>query len=118
VLANIDETQLNGHPTHRLPNNVNICINYIEGEAMILNLDMEGIACSSGSACSSASLEASHVLAALGVPPELAHSSLRFTLGKSTTEEDIDRVLSALPRIAGKLRSMSPLYKKKADAAG
>lgn len=113
VLETIDEIQLNGHPTRRLPNNVNVCINYIEGEAMILNLDMEGIACSSGSACSSASLEASHVLAALGVPPELAHSSLRFTLGRSTSEEDVDTVLTALPRIVGKLRSMSPLYKKK-----
>ncbi len=114
VLENIDEVQLNGHPLMRLPNNVNVCINYVEGEAMILNLDMEGIACSSGSACSSASLEASHVLAALGVPPELAHSSLRFTLGRSTTEEDVDTVIAALPRIVGKLRSMSPLYKKKA----
>lgn len=114
VLKGIDEVRLNGHPRLRLPNNVNVCINYIEGEAMILNLDMEGIACSSGSACSSASLEASHVLAALGVPAELAHSSLRFTLGRSTTEEDIDTVLEALPRIVGKLRSMSPLYKKKA----
>lgn len=114
VLENIDETQLNGHPSRRLPNNVNVCINYIEGEAIILNLDMEGIACSSGSACSSASMAPSHVLAALGVPPELAHSSLRFTLGRSTSEGDIDTVLNALSRIVGKLRSMSPLYKKKA----
>jgi len=113
VLENIDEAQLNGHPTQRLPNNVNISINCLEGEALLLNLDMEGIACSSGSSCSSANLDPSHVLAALGVPPLLAHGSLRFTLGRSTTEDDIDTVIRVLLRIAGRLRSMSPPYKKK-----
>jgi cysteine desulfurase len=84
----------------------------VEGESMLLNLDMEGIACSTGSACSSASLEPSHVLAAIGLPHELMHGSLRFTLGKPTSEEDIDRVLMVLPAIVEKLRTMSPLYKK------
>ncbi|MHB8091558.1 MAG: cysteine desulfurase NifS [Syntrophales bacterium] len=113
VLDNIDETKLNGHPTQRLPNNVNITINYIEGEAMIMNLDMEGIACSSGSSCSSASSAASHVLAALGPSPSLPHGSLRFSLGKATTAEDIDTVLMILPRVVRNLRSLSPRYRKK-----
>ena len=113
VLENIDETRLNGHPTQRLPNNVNITINYIEGEAMLMNLDMEGIACSSGSSCSSASSEASHVLAALGVSPSLPHGSLRFSLGKATTEADIDTVLRVLPRSVRNLRSLSPLYRQR-----
>ncbi|MBW6486107.1 MAG: cysteine desulfurase NifS [Syntrophobacterales bacterium] len=113
VLDNIDETKLNGHPTQRLPNNVNITINYIEGEAMIMNLDMEGIACSSGSSCSSASSAASHVLEALGTLPSLPHGSLRFSLGKATTTEDIDTVLMILPRIVRNLRSLSPRYRKK-----
>jgi len=113
VLKNIEETQLNGHPLQRLPNNANIAINNIEGEALLLNLDMEGIACSSGSSCSSASLNASHVLAALGVPSLLAHGSLRFTLGRSTTTEDIDTAVAILARIVNRLRSMSPRYGKK-----
>ena len=113
VLDNIDETKLNGHATQRLPNNVNITINYIEGEAMVMNLDIEGIACSSGSSCSSASSAASHVLAALGPLPSLPHGSLRFSLGKATTAEDIDTVLMILPRIVRNLRSLSPRYRKK-----
>ncbi len=112
ILDNIDHTRLNGHPTKRLPNNVNVSVEYIEGESMILNLDMEGIACSTGSACTSSSLEPSHVLLALGLSHELAHSSLRFTLGRYTKEEEIDYVLELLPKIVSKLRSMSPLYKK------
>jgi cysteine desulfurase len=112
VLSGIEHTSLNGHSSKRLPNNVNICVEYIEGEAMILNLDMMGIACSSGSACSSTSMEPSHVLAAIGLPPESAHGALRFSLGRSTTEEDIDRVLEVLPGIVEKLRSISPLYNK------
>ncbi|TES87259.1 MAG: cysteine desulfurase NifS [Dehalococcoidia bacterium] len=111
VLENIDHARLNGHPQTRLPNNVNVSISYAEGEAMCLNLDREGICCSTGSACSSAATEPSHVLQALGLDPLQAHSSLRFSLGKWTTEEEIDRVLDVLPRIVSKLRAMSPLLK-------
>ncbi|RLC64557.1 MAG: cysteine desulfurase NifS, partial [Chloroflexi bacterium] len=107
----IDNIRLNGHPRKRLPNNVDISVDFIEGEAMLLNLDLEGICASTGSACSSASLEPSHVLLALGVPPEQAHGSLRFTLGRENTEEDVERVLEALPRIVAKLRAMSPFLK-------
>ncbi|MBI2329575.1 MAG: cysteine desulfurase NifS [Chloroflexi bacterium] len=111
LLERIDHTRLNGHPVMRLPNNVNISVDYVEGESMALNLDLEGICASTGSACSSASLEPSHVLLALGCPPEQAHGSLRFSLGKWTTEEEIERVLDILPRIVAKLRAMSPLLK-------
>ena len=113
ILDNIDHARLNGHPVKRLPNNVNISVEYIEGESMILNLDMEGIACSTGSACTSSSLEPSHVLLALGLSHELAHGSLRFTLGRYSKEEEIDYVLGVLPKIVHKLRSMSPLYQMK-----
>jgi cysteine desulfurase len=111
LLEQIDHTQLNGHPTKRLPNNINMSINYVEGESMVLNLDLDGIGTSTGSACSSSSLEPSHVLLAMGVAHEQAHGSLRFSLGKWTTEEDIHRVLEVLPRIVAKLRAMSPLLK-------
>lgn len=114
LLGKIDHTRLNGHPVERLPNNVNVCVQYIEGEAVVLRLDMNGIACSSGSACSSSSMEPSHVLKAIGVPLELAHGALRFSLGRHTSMDDIDRVLEVLPVIVEKLRSMSPLYKKAA----
>ncbi len=107
----IEHIHFNGHPVKRLPNNVNICVGFVEGESMVLNLDLEGICASTGSACSSASLEPSHVLSALGLPPEMAHGSLRFTMGKWTTDKDIDRVLEVLPRIVAKLRAMSPLLK-------
>jgi len=112
ILNKIDRTQLNGHPVKRLPNNVNISVEFVEGESMCLNMDMEGICASTGSACSSASLEASHVLLATGLDLVQAHGSLRFTLGKWTTDEEIDKVLEALPRIVTKLRAMSPLVKK------
>lgn len=112
LLAAIPDSRLNGHPSSRLPNNVNISIAYIEGEAMLLNLDMEGIAASTGSACTSSSLEPSHCLIAIGLPHELAHGSLRFTLGRGTTEEEIDSVIAVLPGIVKKLRAMSPLYRK------
>jgi len=112
ILEQIEDTRLNGHPVHRLPNNVNVSVAYIEGESMLLNLDMEGIAVSTGSACTSASLEPSHVLTAIGLPHELAHGSLRLTLGRATTEADIDRTLDVLPGIVKKLRAISPLYKK------
>jgi len=107
----IDHTCLNGHPLKRLPNNANISVEFVEGESMLLNLDLEGICVSTGSACSSSSLEPSHVLLATGLSPEQAHGSLRFSLGKWTTEEDIDRVLEVLPRVVARLRAMSPLLK-------
>jgi cysteine desulfurase len=111
LLERIDHTRLNGHPLKRLPNNVNVSVDFVEGESMLLNLDLEGICASTGSACSSSSLEPSHVLLALGLSPEQAHGSLRFSLGKWTGEEEIERVLEVLPRIVAKLRAMSPLLK-------
>lgn len=113
VFEKVEHVRLNGHPTQRLPNNVNLSIEFLEGESMLLSLDMEGIAASTGSACSSATLEPSHVLLALGLSPEIAHGSLRLTLGRYTVEEDIDYVLEVLPTIVEKLRSMSPLYRRK-----
>lgn len=107
----IDRICLNGHPTKRLPNNVNVSVDFVEGESMILNLDLEGICASTGSACSSASLAPSHVLLASGLSPEQAHGSLRFTLGRENTEADMERVLETLPGIVAKLRAMSPLLK-------
>jgi cysteine desulfurase len=107
----IDHIRLNGHPTRRLPNNVNVSIDFVEGESMLLNLDLAGICASTGSACSSASLEPSHVLLALGLSPEQAHGSLRFTLGLENTEADVERVLEVLPGIVARLRAMSPLLK-------
>jgi cysteine desulfurase len=112
IQKNMEHVRLNGHPVKRLPNNVNVSVEFVEGESMCLNMDMSGICISTGSACSSTSLEASHVLLALGLDPVNAHGSLRFTLGKWTTEEEIDKVLETLPRIVAKLRAMSPLYKK------
>lgn len=110
VLNNIENVKLNGHPTDRLPNNVNFSIKGIEGEAIILRLDMEGISASTGSACSSYRLEPSHVLLAIGVQRDLAQGSIRFSLGKYTKDEDIDYVLKVLPDVVAKLRSISPLY--------
>ncbi|MBI2864701.1 MAG: cysteine desulfurase NifS [Chloroflexi bacterium] len=109
ILSRIERSYLNGHPTQRLANNANLSFEYVEGESILLNLDMLGIACSSGSACTSASLEPSHVLMAMGVPVEIAHGSLRLTVGSKTTDEDVDYVLSHLPGIIQKLRAMSPL---------
>jgi cysteine desulfurase len=113
LMENIDDIRLNGHPTRRLPNNVNVNIDFVEGESMLLNLDLEGICASTGSACSSASLEPSHVLLALGLPPEQAHCSLRLTLGRENTEADVERVLEVLPGIVARLRAVSPLAKAK-----
>ena len=109
----ISEVYLNGHPTQRLPNNVNFSIKYIEGESILLNLDLLGIAASTGSACTSTSLEPSHVLLAIGLSHEIAHGSLRLTMGRWTKEEDIDYLLEHLPKVVEKLRAMSPLYEKK-----
>ncbi len=111
LLERIDHTRLNGHPIMRLPNNVNVSVAFVEGESMLLNLDLEGICASTGSACSSSSLEPSHMLLAMGLSHEQAHGSLRFSLGKWTTEEEIERVLDVLPSIVAKLRAMSPLLK-------
>jgi cysteine desulfurase len=112
MLETIQSSFLNGHPTQRLPNNANVRFSYIEGESLILSLDMLGIACSSGSACTSKTLEPSHVLLAIGLRHEEAHGSLLFTLGKQNTEEDVDYVVNALPDIVKRLRSISPLTPK------
>jgi len=109
ILDTIPDTRLNGHPTERLPNNVNVAFRYVEGESILLSLDAFGIAASTGSACTSASLEPSHVLEACGLPPEHAHGSLRLTLGHRNTEEDVDYVLGVLPGVIGRLREISPL---------
>ena len=107
----MDHIHLNGHPTNRLPNNVNVSIEFVEGESILLNLDLEGISASTGSACTSSSLEPSFVLLAMGLSHEQAHGSLRLTMGKWTTEEDINRVLEVSPGVITKLRAMSPLMK-------
>jgi cysteine desulfurase len=112
LMANIEDIRLNGHLEMRLPNNVNLSVSYVEGESVVLNLDLEGICASTGSACSSSSLEPSHVLLAIGLPHETAYGSVRLTLGRWTTEDDIERVLEVMPGIVAKLRAMSPLYKK------
>jgi cysteine desulfurase len=113
ILEKIPNAYLNGHPEKRLPGNINISFEFIEGESMLLWLDDEGICASTGSACTSGSLEPSHVLLATGLPVEISHGSLRLTLGDSNTEEDVDYVLGALPKIVLRLREMSPLYTKK-----
>lgn len=110
IESGIPEVKLNGHRTCRLPGNVNFSIKYIEGESILLMLDINGIAGSSGSACTSGSLDPSHVLLAMGMPHEIAHGSLRLTLGDDTTDEDVDYVLEVLPKIVERLRKMSPLY--------
>ena len=110
VLNTIPYVRLNGHREKRLPGNVNFSFEFIEGESLLLMLDMRGIAASSGSACTSGSLDPSHVLLAIGLPHEIAHGSLRITLGPDNTDEEIDYFLSILPEIVGRLREMSPLY--------
>jgi cysteine desulfurase len=110
ITAEIPDVRLNGHPKKRLPNNVNMSVQGIEGESMILSLDMSGICVSSGSACTSGDLSASHVLLAIGLPHELAHGSLRMTLGRSTTREDLEKVVGALAGAVTRLRAMSPMY--------
>jgi cysteine desulfurase len=112
ILRRIPDVRRNGHPTKRLPNTLNLSFLYIEGESLLLNLDLEGIAVSSGSACTSGSLEPSHVLLAMGIPPEIAQSAIRFSLGWANTDEDVDYVVEVLPRIVKRLRDMSPLYQK------
>ncbi|MBU1150926.1 MAG: cysteine desulfurase NifS [Proteobacteria bacterium] len=113
VFERLDGIRLNGHPTRRLPNNINLSVESVEGEGMILSLDMLGIACSTGSACSSSSLEPSHVLLAIGLPHEFSHGSVRFSLGRYTRESDIDAVLETLPQVVGRLRALSPVHAEK-----
>ncbi|EHQ35486.1 cysteine desulfurase NifS [Methanoplanus limicola] len=108
-LLNIPKTHLNGHPEKRLPNNVNVVFEYIEGESILLMLNRKGICASTGSACTSDSLDASHVLTACNVPIEIAHGSLRLTLGEVNSVEDVEYVLNTVPGIVQKLRNMSPL---------
>jgi len=107
-ISKIEDSRLNGHPTKRLPNNINFSFAYIEGEALIMKLDIKGIAASTGSACSSDSLEPSHVLLAIGLKHEEAHGSLRLTLGKYNKKEEVDYVLKVLPEVVDKLRKISP----------
>jgi cysteine desulfurase len=113
IIKIVPDTVLNGHPTERLPNNVNISFLNVEGESLLLHLNEQGICASSGSACTSKDLEPSHVLVAMGLPYELAHGSIRFTLGKRTTEEDVDLVISVLPEIVKTLRIISPFNEHK-----
>ena len=108
IMGRISDTELNGHPTERLPGNCNISFAYVEGEAMMMGI--KEVAVSSGSACTSASLEPSYVLKALGVGDELAHSSIRFGLGRFNTEEEVDYTIEAVVREVSRLREMSPLY--------
>ncbi len=112
ILEAIPYTKLNGHPTMRLANNSNIGVQYVEGESLLLLLDMNGIAGSSGSACTSGSLDPSHVLLAIGIPHEKAHGSIRFTLGSQNTEEEIDKVIEVMPGIVQRMRDMSPLWEE------
>ncbi|KXL53062.1 cysteine desulfurase IscS [Anaerotignum neopropionicum] len=112
ILEKVPYSRLNGHPTDRLPGNCNISFSYIEGESMLLLLDAIGVAASSGSACTSGSLDPSHVLMAIGLPHGVAHGSLRLTLDRGNTEEDVNFVLKKIPEIVQKLRDMSPLYEE------
>lgn len=110
VLEEIPHTRLNGDPEKRLPNNANFCFRFVEGESLLMLMDQKGICASSGSACTSGSLDPSHVLLAIGLPHEIAHGSLRLTLSAETTEEDIDYIADTLKAVIERLRSMSPLY--------
>ncbi len=110
IISSIPDVRLNGHPTKRLANNANVSVRYIEGEALLLSLDLVGIAASSGSACTSGSLDPSHVLLAIGLPHEIAHGSLRFSLSEDTTREEVEYVIAELTKIVERLRAMSPLF--------
>jgi cysteine desulfurase len=112
VLDKVDHAILTGDPVQRLPHHASFCIEFIEGESMLMFLNIQGIAVSSGSACTSRALKASHVLIAMGIPHEMAQGSLVFTLGTDTTDSDVDYVLEKLPFIVNRLRQMSPLYDK------
>ena len=118
ILTKIPATRLNGHPEKRLPGNINVSFEFIEGESVLLWLDDEGICASTGSACTSGSLEPSHVLLATGLPVEISHGSLRLTLGDVNTEQDVDFVLEVLPKVVSRLRDMSPLYLRGGKGGG
>jgi len=118
VLSTIPNVRLNGHPTKRLPSTASLCFEFIEGESLVLSLDMEGVAVSSGSACTSGSSEPSHVLLAMGVPPAIAQGSVRFSLGTENTESGVDYVLDVLPKIVERLRVMSPLFRQSGTCVG
>ena len=113
IMETIPEIVVNGHPENRLHNTLNVCIRYIEGESILMSLDFEGICASSGSACTSGSLEPSHVLLAIGLPHEVAHGSLRLSLGRYNTMEDVEKVSSVLPGIVDRLRQISPFWNEK-----
>jgi len=115
ILSNIPDTFLNGDASKRLPGNANICFKYVEGESILLHLDRLGICASTGSACTSASLEPSHVLLAIGISPELAHGSLRLTFSEENTIDEVKYLIKVLPDIIAKLRQMSPLYNNLKD---
>jgi len=110
LMEKIPHTYLNGHPTERLPNTTNLSFEFVEGESLLLNLDMKGIAASSGSACTSGSLEPSHVLIAMGLTHELSHGSVRFSLGRENTAEEVDFLIEQMPPIVERMRAMSPLW--------
>ena len=118
LVERVPHVKLNGHPEKRVANTLNISFEFVEGESLLLNLDMLGVAASSGSACTSGSLEPSHVLLALGLTPEVSHGSVRFSMGKSNTEEDIDYILEKMPPIVERMRSMSPLWDEAAKKGG
>ncbi len=118
IKEKIPYCKLNGHPDQKLPNNVNYSFEFIEGESLLIMLDMKGISASSGSACTSGSLDPSHVLLGIGLPHEIAHGSLRITVGMNNTEEDVDYLLEVLPAIVQRLRDMSPLYEDFVKAQG
>jgi cysteine desulfurase len=118
ILDKIPDAHLNGHPEKRLVGNINISFKFIEGEGILLWLDDEGICASTGSACTSGSLEPSHVLLATGLPVEISHGSLRLTLGNVNTDADVDFVLAVLPKVVSRLREMSPLYLKSGKEGG
>ena len=106
----IPEVQVNGHPEKRLPNTTNISFKFVEGESLLINLDLRGVAISTGSACTSGSLEPSHVLQAMGIPHEVIHGSLRFSFSSMNTKEDVEYTMEVLPGIVEKVRAMSPLW--------
>ncbi len=112
ILSRVPATRVNGAGALRVPNTTNIVFSFIEGEALVIALDLKGLACSTGAACSSGAIEASHVLTAIGLEPHEAHASLRFSLGRTTTEEEVDRAIELLPGVVEHLRELSPLYKK------
>ena len=110
ITAKIEDIKLNGHPEKRLPNTLNVSFTYLEGESIILNLDMEGVAVSTGSACTSGTLEPSHVMRAMDIPYTAAHGTIRFSLSRYNTQAEIDRVIAAVPPIVAELRRLSPYW--------